>query len=230
MCGRIVQASGPLRYAFVDGLDVNETRFGNLPRRYNGAPSQAILVIRQNQKTGERSLDPLAWGFVPNWTREEKPRTRPINAKGETVARVGLFREAFERRRCIVPVDAFFEWQATKRGRQPYAIGMQDGAPFGLAGIWDNWKDPKTGEWTRTFAIITVPANELVGTIHDRMPAILRPDDYELWLSDVPDASLALRPFPADKMCMWPVSTRVNSAQNDDALLIEPVVLESAVS
>ncbi len=223
MCARIVQASGPPGYAFVDGLDVDEARFGNLPRRYNGAPSQAILVIRENRKTGERSLDPLAWGFVPNWRREPKPRIRPINVKAETIARSGLFGEAFAKRRCIVPVDAFFEWRATTRGKQPYAIGMKDGAPFGLAGVWDNWKDPVSGEWTRTFAIITVPANALVAAIHDRMPAILRREDYARWLSDAPDAGELLRSYPAEAMRMWPVSPRVNSPQHDDPSLIEPI-------
>jgi putative SOS response-associated peptidase YedK len=230
MCGRIIQASGPLRYAFVDGLDVRDTRLSNLPRRYNGAPSQAILVIRENHKTGERSLDPVAWGFVPNWQRDPKPKQRPINAKSETVARSGLFGEAFAHRRCIIPVDGFFEWRATKQGRQPYAIGMKDGSPFGLAGIWDNWKDPATGEWTRTFAIITVPANALVAGIHDRMPAILRPEDYERWLSPEPDARDLLRPFPAEAMRMWPVSMRVNTPQNDDASLIDPVTLDAELA
>lgn len=228
MCGRIVQASKPLCYAFVDGLDIDETRLGNLPRRYNGAPSQAILVIRENHRTGERSLDPLLWGFVPNWRREARPRTRPINAKAETIARSGLFGEAFAKRRCIIPVDSFFEWRATKHGRQPYAIGMKDGSPFGLAGVWDNWKDPISGEWTRTFAIITVPANALVATIHQRMPAILRPQDYARWLSDNADAQDLLRTFPAEAMRMWPVSMRVNSPQNDDPALIEPILPDGA--
>ncbi len=122
-----------------------------------------------------------------------------------------------------MPVDAFFEWRTTTRGKQPYAIGMKDGAPFGLAGVWDNWKDPVSGEWTRTFAIITVPANALVAAIHDRMPAILRREDYARWLSDAPDADDLLRSYPAEAMRMWPVSPRVNSPQHDDPSLIEPI-------
>lgn len=156
MCGRIIQAASPLQYRFVEGLDVRDSRFSNLPRRYNGAPSQELLVIRQNQRTSERSLDPIKWGFVPNWCREPKPKLRPINAKVETVATSCMFAEAYERRRCIVPVDGFFEWRALKGARQPYVIGMKDGSPFGLAGLWDNWKDPTSNERVRTFTIITV--------------------------------------------------------------------------
>jgi putative SOS response-associated peptidase YedK len=225
MCGRIIQASGPLRYALVDGLDIDESRLGNLPRRYNGAPGQNLLVIRQNAKSGERTLEPLRWGLVPHWTREAKPKLRPINAKAESVARLSTFAEAYARRRGIVPVDGFFEWRGSKGARQPYAIGMADGAPFGLAAIWENWKHPETGEWLRTFAIVTVPANPLVAAIHDRMPAILRPEDYLRWLGADSDPSDALITYPAEAMRMWPVSTRVNAVREDDAALLEPVTL-----
>lgn len=228
MCGRIIQAAGPLRYALVDGLDIRDSRLSNIPRRYNGAPSQDMLVIRQNHKTGERSLDLLKWGFVPNWCREAKPKAKPINAKAEIVARNRLFAEAYACRRCIVPVDGFFEWQAVKDGKQPYAIAMKDGSPFGLAGLWDNWKDPASGEWVRTFAIITVPANALVASIHDRMPAILKPSDYARWLGPEPDPIGLLGPFASEPMMMWPVSRRVNSPRDDNAGLIEPIEPEAA--
>lgn len=225
MCGRIIQASGPLRYSLVEGLDVRDSRLGNLPRRFNGAPGQDLLVIRHNRRTGERSLDPLRWGLVPHWTREAKPRPRPINAKAETIARAAAFADAYARRRCIVPVDGFFEWRSSKGARQPYAIGMRDGAPFGLAGIWENWKHPETGEWLRTFAIITVSANSLVGQIHDRMPAVLRPQDYERWLGPEPDPRDLLITYPPEPMRMWPVSTRVNGVREDDAALLDPIEL-----
>jgi putative SOS response-associated peptidase YedK len=182
MCGRIIQAAGPLRYNLVEGLDTRDSRLSNIPRRYNGAPGQELLVVRQNHRTDERSLDLLKWGFVPRRCRESKPRTRPINAKSETIATSRMFADAFARRRCIVPVDGFFEWQEMKGGRRPYAVAMKDGAPFGLAGVWDNWKDPGNGEWVRTFAVITVPANALLATIHHRMPAILRAADFDRWL------------------------------------------------
>jgi putative SOS response-associated peptidase YedK len=126
------------------------------------------------------------------------------------------FRDAY-RGRCIVPVDGFFEWKAIKgqRAKQPYAIAMKDGSPFGLAGIWENWKDPASGEWIRTFAIITTESNELVADIHDRMPVILTPADYACWLGEEPDPRDLMRPFPAEPMRMWPISTRVNKPDND---------------
>ena len=145
MCGRIIQASGPLRYQLVDGLDVPDSRLSNIPRRYNGAPSQELLVIRQNHETGERSLDLLKWGLIPSWSSDPKGGPKPINAMAETVRSKPMFREAYRKRRCIVPVEGFFEWQATKGGKQPYAIAMKNGAPFGLAGLWENWKIRRAG-------------------------------------------------------------------------------------
>lgn len=228
MCGRIIQASGPLRYRLVDGLDMRDSRLSNIPRRYNGAPSQELLVIRQNHETGERSLDLLKWGLIPSWIKDLQNRPRPINAMAETVRSKPMFHEAYRKRRCIVPVDGFFEWQATKRGKQPYAIGMKSGAPFGLAGLWENWKDPVTGEWVRTFTIITVPSNEMIARIHDRMPAILQPADYERWLGSEPDPHDLLTTFPSEPMRMWPISKRVNSPGDDDADLLAEIDLALA--
>jgi putative SOS response-associated peptidase YedK len=112
-----------------------------------------------------------------------------------------------------------------QKARQPFAIAMRDGSPFGIAGIWENWKDPTSGEWVRTFAIITVPANELVGTIHDRMPAILHREDFDRWLGIEPNPNDILRPFSAELLRMWPISTRVNSPANDDEQLLGEVEL-----
>jgi putative SOS response-associated peptidase YedK len=203
MCGRVIQASGPLRLAIVDGLDVRDRRITNVPRRYNAAPSQDLLVIRQNHRTRERSLDLLKWGLIPYWCSDPKGGRKPINAKAETIAKLPTFREAYARRRCILPVDGFFEWKAIKgqRARQPFAIAMKDGSPFGIACLWENWKD-LSGEWVRTFTIVTVPANELVGTIHDRKPAILHREDYDRWLGIEPDPHDALRPFPSERLRM----------------------------
>ncbi len=223
MCGRVIQSSGPLRYAIVDGMGVREG-LHNYPPRWNGAPSQDLLVIRCNHATGEISLDPLRWGLIPYWCDDPKGGRKPINAKCETVRDLPTFREAYRRRRCIVPVDGFFEWKAIKgRIRQPYAIAMQDGAPFAIAGIWENWKEPASDEWIRTFAIITTDANELVADIHDRMPLILAPDDYARWLGEEADPRHLMRPFPAGLMRMWPISTRVNKPENDDPSIIEPI-------
>jgi len=134
-----------------------------------------------------------------------------------------MFREACALRRCIVPVDGFFEWRAIKgaRAKQPYALAMNDSSPFGLAGLWENWENPNTEAWERTFAIVTVPSNELVGRIHDRMPAILEPSGYDRWLSAEPNPHDLLITYPSEPMAMWPISTRVNKPENDDATLLE---------
>jgi putative SOS response-associated peptidase YedK len=177
------------------------------------------------QRYGEVSLDPLRWGLIPYWCSDPKGGRKPINAKCETVRDLPTFRDAYRMRRCIVPVDGFFEWKAIKgqKAKQPYATAMKDGAPFGIAGIWENWKEPASGEWVRTFAIITTDANEPVADIHDRMPVIIAPDDYGRWLGEGPDPRGLLRPFPADLMCMWPISTRVNKPENDDPSIVEPI-------
>ena len=222
MCGRVIQSSSPLRLAIVEGLDVSDSRMGNVRPRWMAAESE-LLVIRRNHKTGERSLDLIKWGLIPHWCSDPKGGRRPINARAENVAKLPMFREAYAQRRCIVPVDGFFEWRAIKgaRAKQPYAIAMKDGSPFGLAGLWENWRNPSTGEWERTFAIITVPSNELVGQIHDRMPAIVERASYDrCWLSSEPDPRDLLITYPSETMTMWQISTRVNTPENDDASLL----------
>ncbi len=225
MCGRVIQSSGPLSYAILDGMNVRDSRVHNYPPRWNGAPSRDLLVIRRNHDTGEVTLDPLRWGLTPYWCKDPKGGRRPINAKCETDGNLPTFRDAYQRRRCIVPVDGFFEWKAIRgqKAKQPYAIGMKDGNPFGLGGLWGNWKDPTLGEWVRTFAIITTDANELVADIHDRMPLILAPGAYARWLSDEPDPRDLMRPFPTEPMRMWPISTRVNKPENDEASILDPI-------
>jgi len=138
-----------------------------------------------------------------------------------------MFRDAYRRRRCIVPIDGFFEWKAIKgqNVKQPYAIAMKDGKPFGLGGLWENWKDPASGEWIRTFTIITTDANEMMTEIHDRMPLIITPRDYVRWLSDEPDPHDLLRP---SRCACGPISTRVNKPENDDPSIVEPITLSAA--
>ena len=156
--------------------------FHNHPPRWNGAPSQELLVSRRNHHTGQLSLGPV----IPYWCEDPNGGRKPINAKCETVRTLRTFRDAYRRRRCIVSVDGFFEWQAIKgqKAKQPFAVAKKDGSPFGLGGLWENWKDPGSSEWVRTFAIITTDANELVAEIHDRMPLILAQEDYVRWLGE----------------------------------------------
>jgi putative SOS response-associated peptidase YedK len=144
----------------------------------------------------------------------------------ETVATLPSFRDAYKRRRCLVPIDNFFEWKAIRgvKPKQPYAVGMENGEPFALAGIWENWQRPETDEWVRTVAVITTTANELVAEIHDRMPVIIPPESYDRWLSTLdPDPRDLLVPYPAGPMTIWPISTRVNKPANDDEAILEPV-------
>jgi putative SOS response-associated peptidase YedK len=183
-------------------------------------------VIRQHPKTGERTLVRLWWGLIPHWCKDRDGGRKSINAKAETVASLPTFRDAYKRRRCLVPIDNFFEWRAINglKPKQPYAIGMKSGEPFALAGIWENWQRPSTGEWIRTFAILTTNANELVGPIHDRMPVIIPPGSYDRWLSTLDPAPRDLLvPYPAAPMTIWPISTWVNKPENDDASILERV-------
>ena len=239
MCGRVIQRSPPdlLGLRIVDGLEDRDNRWSNVPPRYNGAPAQDLWIIRKNPATGERSLDLLRWGLIPHFC-VEKPKPPPINAAAETLATKTFppetrpfFADAYAKRRCIMPIDGFFEWKAVKGSkiRQPFAIAMKDGAPFGLAGLWENWQDPASGAWLRTFCIVTTRANALVRPIHSRMPVILAPQDYERWLAGEDDPRL-LRPYPAEPMTMWPVSTRVNSYKNDDESLIAPALEADATA
>lgn len=223
MCGRVTQKSGPLRLAIADLVEIADALLDERRPRFNGAPGQDLLLIRENHETGTRSMDRLRWGLIPSWCRDDKGGRRPINAKAETVHALPTFRDAYRRRRAILPVDNIFEWHAGPRGKQPYAIGMADGSPFGIAAIWENWKDANTGTWQRTFAVITVPANELVRQVHDRMPAILAPETYARWLSREPDPRDLMISYPAEEMRIWPISTRVNSVANDDPEILQEV-------
>ena len=145
MCGRVVQASGPdqLGLRIVTSFEGRDRRGGNVPRLQR-SPEPRTIVIRQHPQTGERTLDLLKWGLVPYWCKA-KPKPPPINAKAETVHKLPMFRDAYAKRRCILPIDAFFEWKAIlgQKVKQPFAIGMKDRSPFGLAGLWENWKDPE---------------------------------------------------------------------------------------
>lgn len=221
MCGRVTQKSDKRLALGLVTVDLVE---GPFVPRYNGSPGQRLLVVRQNPDTGERTLDPLLWGLIPHWVNDPNGGRRPINAKAETVAALPHFRDAYRRRRCLLPVDNFFEWQGVKGNKQPFAVGLKSGEPFALAAIWENWQKPGTDEWLRTFAVITTGANELVRGIHDRMPVIIPPIAYERWLSPhEPDPRDLPVPFPSEPMTLWPISKRVNKVENDDAAILEPI-------
>jgi putative SOS response-associated peptidase YedK len=225
MCGRITQKSDPqklgLRLTTVTLIEPLQT----LPR-YNGAPGQEHWIIRQHPKTGERTLDRLSWGLIPYWVKDANGGRKPINAKSESISSLPSFRDAYKRRRCLLPIDNFFEWRAIKgaKAKQPYAIAMKNGEPFALAAIWENWQRPGTDDWVRSFAVITCPANEMMAQVHDRMPVIIAPENHDRWLANIePDPRDLLVSYPSEPMTMWPISTRVNKPDNDDAAILNSI-------
>jgi len=181
MCGRFVQKTplGEIRVLFGASNPVP-----NAPPRYNAAPTDTLAVVRYNPKTSERSLDLLRWGLVPLWAKDISFGVRCINGRAETLSRTPAFRDAFERRRCLVPADAFYEWQKMGGKTQPYAIVPADGGLFAFAGLWERWRNPQDGSILRSFTIVTGAPNELCRPIHDRMPVILPPAAWPLWLGE----------------------------------------------
>ncbi len=197
----------------------------NFPPSWNVAPTDSLPVVRYDPKAGQRSLDMLRWGLIPYWAKDMKVGFANINAKAEGIENKPAFRKAFERRRCLVPVDNFYEWRKTATGKQPYALALADPGIMALAGLWENWRSP-AGEWVRRFAIVTTVPNQLCAEIHNRMPVILKPDAWPVWLgeeaADEPQLQALLAPYPDDMIC-WPVSVRVGNVRNNDSSLIEPV-------
>ncbi len=223
MCGRysITTAPEALRRLFqVPGP------LTNLPPRYNLAPTQDAPVVRQREDGGERELVMLRWGLVPSWSQGPDSGYSMINARAETVATKPAFRAAFRSRRCLVPADGFYEWQAQPGHKQPYRITLTDGEPFAFAGLREHWTAPD-GYTIQSFTIVVTDANALLRPIHDRMPVILDPADYALWLGEEPEAGIGvgtlLKPFPAEAMVAYPVSRRVSNPRNDDALCVKPL-------
>ena len=171
-------------------------------------------------------MDMLRWGLVPLWAKDIKVGFSNINAKAEGIENKPAFREAFRQRRCLVPVDNFYEWQKTPSGKQPYAIGLKGGGLMAPAGLWETWRSP-AGERIRSFAVITTEPNELCARLHNRMPVVLHPEAWPVWLGEEP-AELAkvkamLVPYPSDEMIAWPVSQRVGNVRNNDPGLVEPL-------
>lgn len=225
MCGRTVQKTplGEIRVLFET---VNPVP--NIAPNYNAAPTDTLPVVRLDRE-GRRSLDLLRWGLIPWWAKDAKIGPRCINAMAETVASKPAFRDAFKRgQRCLVPVDGFYEWQKRAGGKQPYAIVSADGKQLALAGLWERWKEPGSGQAIQTFTIITGPPNELVAPIHNRMPVILPPDLWPAWLGEreLSEAELLalLQVYPAGMLRAYPVGNRVGSVRNNDPALLDPLV------
>jgi putative SOS response-associated peptidase YedK len=212
----------------------NITNNLNLEPRYNIPPTEDIAVVRPDPGSTGRRLDMLRWGLVPYWAKDIKIGFSLINAKAETVAEKPAFRDAFKERRCIIPADGFYEWKKLDaKTKQPYAIVMKDRGAFGFAGLWERWKDRASGQTIQSCTIITTTPNEVCAPIHDRMPVILEPKDYARWLGEEPTEPphfmIMLKPFPAEAMEAYPVSSRVWSVKNTDAALFEPLESNAAL-
>ena len=192
--------------------------------RYNIAPTQNILLLREE---GDRRSFALArWGLIPQWAKDTKIGYHTINARAETVASKPAFRTAFRHRRCLIPADGFIEWQVMpgSKVKQPWFITLEESQVMALAGLWERWRSPE-GEELESCSIIVTDANEIMRPIHDRMPVILAPGDWGAWLeTDAKDAGYLqslLKPYPAEGMEAWPVSTKVNSPRNDSVECME---------
>lgn len=222
MCGRFSQTATPEIIAEQFGVN------GSLlfQPRYNIAPSQSIAAIRIEPDTTTRKLVMLRWGLIPSWAKDAKIGNQCINAKAETVAEKPSFRSAFKKRRCLIVATGFYEWQVQGARKQPMWIGLRNKRPFAFAGLWEHWT-PTEGAAIESCTIITTEPNALMQSIHNRMPVILTPHDYDLWLDptmqEVETVKPLLRPFTSDELVAYPVSTLVNNPRHDAPQCLEPV-------
>ena len=196
--------------------------------RYNIAPTQPVPVIRQSPTEPVRELSLMKWGLIPHWSKDGTGTAGMINARSETAATKPAFRDPLKHRRCLIPADGFYEWKRMATSKQPYCFELKEGELLAFAGLWDGWKDP-SGNWIKTCSILTTAPNAVTATVHDRMPVILDPDSYDLWLdpgmNDADAASELLKPYDARLMRCYPVSTRINHVANDDEECSRPVEL-----
>ena len=220
MCGRFARRSTQEVLADWFGVDIEDMPF--FAPTYNAAPQSTQPVVRIDKDTGKREFAMMRWGLVPYWAKDAKIGYTTINARAEEVATKPVYREALKTRRCLIPADAFYEWQARTKAKQPFAFGMRDAKPYAFAGLWERWK-PREGAPLETFTILTTDPNELAEQVHNRMPVIVEPENYTRWMEPGdparPPVDL-LRPYPAEKMTSWPVDTRVGNVRNDDAELL----------
>jgi putative SOS response-associated peptidase YedK len=222
MCGRYALYSNPLTLARRFGAEAPP----DLPLRYNVAPTQNVPIVRVGN--GARRFALARWGLIPSWAKEPNTGYSTINARAETVASKPAFRAAFRHRRCLIPADGFYEWQSISgsKTKQPWFIALADRKPMAFAGLWERWRGLE-GEELDSCSIIVTTANALMQPIHERMPVILAPDAWDAWLepaaTDAGGLQGLLKPYPAEGMAAWPVSTMINSPRNDNARCLEPI-------
>lgn len=218
MCGRYTIIATPEALRAIFGYEEQP----NFPPRYNVAPTQPIPIVRLIE--GKRHFALVRWGLLPSWVKDPKAFSLLINARGESAAEKPAFRAAMKRRRCLIPADGFYEWRAAGGARkQPYFIRAKAGTPLAFAGLWETWTGPN-GEELDTAAIVTTKANRTLTAIHDRMPVIVPPDGFDLWLNtadvDPATASALIAPAPENLLEAFPVSTEVNRVGNDNPNLV----------
>jgi len=234
MCGRYVSVSSPTILA--ERFKVEEVRVTEREPNYNVAPRAEVPVIAESK--GVRTLDLVRWGLVPSWAKDLSIGDRMINARAETITTSNAYKRAFERRRCIIPADGFYEWEKIAvAGRktpvkQPWFFRRRDGEPLAFAGLWEVWHDPNLGDdapRVRSCVIITTDANDVVRPVHDRMPVVLAEREWSAWLDrddhDVAKLRKLLVPAPAGEFEAWPVSMSVNKADNNSPELLDPVAV-----
>jgi putative SOS response-associated peptidase YedK len=199
--------------------------------RYNIAPTQPVPVIRQHPKEPVRQVSLMKWGLVPSWAKDTSGAARMINTRSETAATKPAFRDPLKYRRCLIPADAFYEWKRNETSKQLYCFEVNNEELFAFAGLWDGWKDGN-GNWLRTCTILTTTPNSVTSAIHDRMPVILSPDDYDLWLdpamNNAAEVSHLLKPYDARLTRCYRVSSRVNHVANDGEECSRPVQIAEA--
>ncbi|BBK38588.1 DUF159 family protein [Allostella sp. ATCC 35155] len=217
MCGRYSITTAPEALARLFGT---VGPIPNLPPRYNLAPTQDAPVVRRGRDGLRLTL--VRWGLIPSWSKGPDARFAMINARADTLAAKPAYRNAFRDRRCLVPADGFYEWQAVPGGgKQPMRIVRSDREPFAFAGIWERWSPGPDEPAIDSFAIVTTDANDRLRSIHDRMPVVLDPADWERWIAGPAEAVAdLLRPAPEDAFVAYPVSARVGNVRNDDAELL----------
>jgi putative SOS response-associated peptidase YedK len=221
MCGRYTLRVAPAELAEIFET-LNQIEWSP---RYNIAPTQTVVAVCESEQEDGRELALLRWGLIPSWAKDSKIGSNLINARADGVATKPSFRHAFKKKRCLIPADGFYEWKAVpgQKAKQPYHITVRELPVFAFAGLWESWTDPQ-GKLVQTSAIITTDANEAMQAVHNRMPVILNPTDYDRWLdcsqTDVLDL---LKPCSSEKMQLTPVSTLVNSPRNEKPECVVPL-------
>jgi putative SOS response-associated peptidase YedK len=222
MCGRFSQQRPASELSEIFAA---EPLVDDLGPRYNVAPTDEALVVVQREE--RRGLTAYRWGLIPHWSKDAKSGSKMFNARAETLTTSPAFSDAFKRKRCLVPVDGFYEWKREGTIRQPYWISRSDGRPLALAGLWSGWKDPSTDLVRRTFTIVTSAPNDAMASLHDRMPVIIPEDAWDRWLEPEPadpgELMGLLTPSDAIDLDIKAVSRLVNDVRNDGPELIDPL-------